>query len=240
MEHTGVGEMTISDKAIRDGLIYDFIEKHREGIKEEQEIPNIRRRNVVYLARRCHAPQPHSQHVAKLATRLFDETESLHGLGPREREWLEYAALLHDIGYMINSRQHHKHTYYLITHSDLSGLAAEEIEMIANIARYHRRAMPSDDHPSVEGMSNKRRKNLEMLSAILRIADGLDRSQFSVIQDLHVKLGVPVVVQLDTGGDAELELWAAKGRADLFEKAFKRPIQFETTRIASSMNGESA
>jgi len=234
MERTGVHELTISDKAIREGLIYDYIEKHREGIKTEQEIPNIRRRNVIYLARRCHYPEIHSQQVARLATRLFDETVSLHGLGEREREWLEYAALLHDIGYMINLRQHHKHAYYLITHSDLNGLAADEIEMIANIARYHRRALPSTAHDSIKALPEKRRKVLEMLSAMLRIADGLDRSQFSVIEDLRIRIGKPITVLLDTAGDAELELWAARGRADLFEKVFKRPVQFETTR---SVNG---
>ena len=232
---TGLREMTLSDKAIREGIIFDFIEKHREGIKSEQEIPNIRRRNVIYLARRCHYQEAHSHHVAGLATRLFDETVSLHGLGDREREWLEYAALLHDIGYLINSRQHHKHTYYLITHSDLNGLAVDEIEMIANIARYHRRALPHTEHDPVKAMSGKRRKVLEYLSAILRIADALDRSQFGVVKDVRVKLGKPVIVRLDTTGDAELELWAARGRADLFERAFKRHILFETT---SSPNGD--
>ena len=232
MELTDLREMTLSDKAIREGIIFDFIEKHQEGIKTEQEIPNIRRRNIIYLARRCQYAEAHSHHVAKLATRLFDETVALHGFGEREREWLEYAALLHDIGYLINSRQHHKHTYYLITHSDLNGFAVDEIEMIANIARYHRRALPQADHESVKTLSGKRRKILDILSAILRIADALDRSQFAVVKDLRVKLGRPVTVRLDTSGDAELELWAARGRADLFERVFGRPIEFEP--IASS------
>lgn len=107
MERIGHDEMTISDKAIREGLIYDFIEQNREGIQAEQEIPNVRRRNVIYLARRCHYPQTHSHHVAKLAIKLFDQTKLLHGLGEQEREWLEYAAILHDVGYLIHARQHH-------------------------------------------------------------------------------------------------------------------------------------
>jgi exopolyphosphatase/guanosine-5'-triphosphate,3'-diphosphate pyrophosphatase len=228
MDRIGHDELTISDKAIREGLIYDFIEKHREGIKAEQEIPNVRRRHVVYLARRCHYPETHSRHVAELAGRLFDQTEPLHGLGEREREWLEYAALLHDIGYLINSRQHHKHAYYLITHSDLSGLTAEEIEMIANVARYHRRALPRDDHAPLKALSSRSRRVLDVLSALLRIADALDRSHFSVIQDLEVKLGKPVTITLKTAGDPELEIWAAKSRADLFEQVFKRPVHFVT------------
>jgi exopolyphosphatase/guanosine-5'-triphosphate,3'-diphosphate pyrophosphatase len=226
MEHLDQDQMTISDKAIRDGLIYDFIERNREGLRAEREIPNVRRRNVIYLARQCQYPKTHSHHVAKLATRLFDQTEPLHGLGEREREWLEYAAILHDVGYLINSRQHHKHAYYLIKNSDLYGLTADEIEMIANIARYHRRALPQAEHVPLKILSARDRRRLEALSALLRIADGLDRSHFSVIQDLDVKLGKPVTITLRTAGDPELEIWAARGRSDLFEKVFKRPVQF--------------
>jgi exopolyphosphatase/guanosine-5'-triphosphate,3'-diphosphate pyrophosphatase len=228
MERVDQNRLTVSDKAIRDGLIYDFIERNREGIRAEREIPNVRRRNVIYLARRCHYPRTHSHHVAKLAVRLFDQTKPLHGLGDQEREWLEYAALLHDVGYLINSRQHHKHAYYLIKNSDLYGLTADEIEVIAHIARYHRRALPRDDHATLESLPSKTRKTMEALSALLRIADALDRSHFSVIQDLHVQLDKPVVMTLQTGGDPELEIWTARNRADLFEKVFKRPVQFMT------------
>ncbi|MEK6525745.1 MAG: Ppx/GppA phosphatase family protein [Nitrospirota bacterium] len=228
MERIGHDEMTMSDKAIREGLIYDFIARNREGLRAEQEIPNVRRRNVIYLARRCHYPQSHSHHVATLATRLFDQTKPLHGLGEREREWLEYAAILHDVGYLINARQHHKHAYYLIKNSDLYGLTADEIEMIANIARYHRRALPQDKHASLKALPARNRRTLEVLSALLRIADGLDRSHFSVIQSLDVKLGKPVTITLQTAGDPELEIWAARARTDLFEKIFKRPVQFAT------------
>ncbi len=227
MKQAGQDTLTISDKAIREGIIYDFMQRHQEGIRAEQEIPNVRRRNVLYLAQRCQYPQTHSHHVARLAVQLFDQTAALHKLGEREREWLEYAALLHDIGYLINPRQHHKHAYYLITQSDLDGLTAEEIELIANIARYHRRALPEAKHEPFEALSVKHRRAVQKLSALLRIADGLDRSHFSVIQSLDVTLGNPVTITLQTAGDPELEIWAARGRADLFEKVFKRSVQFD-------------
>ncbi len=232
MERTDHHELTISDKAIREGLIYDFIQRHRDGLRVEQEIPNVRRRNVVFLARRCHSPETHTQHVAKLATRLFDQTKPLHGLDERAREWLEYAAILHDVGYLINVRQHHKHAYYLIKHSYLAGFTAEEIEMIAQIARYHRRAIPHDRHATLEILSARNRRTLNMLSAMLRIADGLDRSHFSVVQDLEVQLGKPVLILVRTSGDPELELWAARNRADLFEKVFNCAVRFETRPVA--------
>ncbi len=231
LQRIGHDKLTISDKAIREGIIYDFIQRHQEGIRAEQEIPNVRRRNVLYLAERCRYPQAHSHHVARLAGQLFDQTAALHKLGEREREWLEYAALLHDIGYLINSRQHHKHTSYLITNSDLDGLTAEEIEIIANIARYHRRALPDLKHKPYKSLSVKNRRSVQKLSALLRIADGLDRSQFAVVQKLKVKLGNPVKIMLYTTSDPELEMWAARSRGDLFVRVFKRAVNFSSHAI---------
>jgi exopolyphosphatase/guanosine-5'-triphosphate,3'-diphosphate pyrophosphatase len=219
-------ELTISDKAIREGVIYDFIQRHREKIKAEQETPDVRRRNVIGLARRCQVPPDHGDHVAKLALQLFDQTRTVHGYGRKEREWLEYAALLHDVGYMINPRQHHKHTYYLIKHSDLSGFQSEEIEIIANVARYHRRSHPQKKHIAYAALSGASRGVIDTLSAMLRVADGLDRSHFAVVRSLQVRLGTTVTLSLQTAGDVELELWAAKGRADLLEKVLGRKVQF--------------
>ncbi len=221
-------ELTICDKAIREGIIYDFIQRHHERIQAERDIPDVRKRNILALAHRCHVSETHALHVAGLALRLFDQTAPLHGFGPREREWLECAAILHDIGYHINSRQHHKHAYYLIKNSDLSGFTAEEIDLVANVARYHRRSVPSRKHDEFQVLSASTQRVINVLSALLRIADGLDRSQFSVVQNVDVKLGKSVVITVQASGDAELEMWAARGRSDLFEKVFKRPVQFVT------------
>ena len=222
-------ELTLCDKAIREGIIYDFIQRHHDRIQAERDIPDVRKRNILALAHRCHVSETHALHVAGLALRLFDQTKALHGLGQREREWLESAAILHDIGYMINSRQHHKHAYYLIKNSDLSGFTAEEIDLIANIARYHRRSVPTRKHDEFTVLPEGSQRVINVLSALLRIADGLDRSQFSVVQNIDVKLGKTVVITAQVSGDAELEIWAARGRSDLFEKVFKRPVQFMTT-----------
>ncbi|MCC6966450.1 MAG: Ppx/GppA family phosphatase [Nitrospira sp.] len=222
-------ELTLCDKAIREGIIYDFIQRHHERIQAERDIPDVRKRNILALAHRCHVSETHALHVARLALRLFDQTKELHGFGPREREWLECAAILHDIGYMINSRQHHKHAYYLIKNSDLSGFTAEEIDLVANVARYHRRSVPTRKHDEFTALPADSQRVINVLSALLRIADGLDRSQFSVVQNIEVKLGKTVVITAQVSGDAELEMWAARGRSDLFEKVFKRPVQFLTT-----------
>lgn len=229
LELSGLDEMTLCDKAIREGAIYDFIVRHRERLKAETDIPDVRRRNVIGLARRCQAPEVHSLHVASLALRLFDQTKRLHGLGQQEREWLEFAAMLHDIGYLINPRQHHKHAFYLIQNSDLGGLTADEIDVIANVARYHRRATPSLKHQGFESLRPRLKRIVRVLSALLRIADGLDRTHFSVVQTVNVKAGTTVTIEAFVTGDAEMELWAAKNRADLFHQVFRHRIRFTET-----------
>jgi len=226
LERSGLNEITLCDKAIREGVIYDFIVRHREGLKAERDIPDVRRRNVIGLARRCHAPEAHSLHVADLALSLFDQTKSEHRLGQQERTWLEYAAILHDVGYLINPRQHHKHAYYLIKHSDLGGLAVEEIDVVANIARYHRRALPSLKHEAFACLTSRLQRVVKLLASLLRIADGLDRTHFSLVQALSVKFGKQITIEVHLTGDAEMELWAAKSRADLFEQVFRRRVQF--------------
>jgi exopolyphosphatase/guanosine-5'-triphosphate,3'-diphosphate pyrophosphatase len=164
--------------------------------------------------------------VAALALRLFDQTKRLHGLGPRERSWLEYAAILHDIGYLINPRQHHKHAYYLIMNSDLGGLTADEIGVIANVARYHRRAVPGLKHQGFEGLTPRMKRVVRILSALLRIADGLDRTHFSVVRTVNVKAGKTLTIEATVTGDAQMELWAAKNRADLFQQVFRQHVRF--------------
>lgn len=225
-ELSGLNEVTLCDKAIREGVIYDFIVRHREGLKAENDIPDVRRRNVIGLARRCQAPEVHSLHVANLALSLFDQTKKAHRLGEQERTWLEYAAILHDVGYLINPRQHHKHAYYLIKHGDLGGLRAEDIDMVANIARYHRRAVPSLKHEGFDLLTPRSQRVVKILASLLRIADGLDRTHFSLVQAVRVKFGKQITIELQLTGDAEMELWAAKSRADLFEQVFHRRTQF--------------
>lgn len=226
LELSGLHEITLCDKAIREGLIYDFIVRHREGLKAETDIPDVPRRNVIGLARRCQTPEVHALHVASLALRLFDQTKREHHLGHQERTWLEYAAILHDVGYHINPRQHHKHAYYLIKHSDLGGLTAEDIDVVATVARYHRRAVPALKHEEFDRLTPRLQRVVKILASLLRIADGLDRTHFSLVQAVRVKFGKQITIEVHLTGDAEMELWAAKSRADLFEQVFRRRLQF--------------
>jgi len=230
MERLDIEEMTVSDKAIREGLLHDFIERHREGIQAEREIPNVRRRDVLRLARKCQYDPVHTHHVAKLCLQIFDQTASAHKLGEREREWLEYAAILHDVGYLINSRQHHKHSYYLIKNCDLVGFTADEIELLANIARYHRKAIPEDDHRTLKDLPEDLRDTLTVLGGILRVGDALDRSHFGVVQSVRCAMSSDAVdIGLVATDEAALEIWAARERTDLLSQGLKRTIRFTKT-----------
>jgi exopolyphosphatase/guanosine-5'-triphosphate,3'-diphosphate pyrophosphatase len=230
MERLDLSEVIICDRTIREGLLYDFIERHREGIQTEHEIPNVRRRHVLQLARKCQYDTVHSHHVAKLCLQLFDQTATLHKMGEREREWLEYAAILHDVGYLINPRQHHKHSYYLIKNSDLAGFTADEIELIANVARYHRRAMPEEDHRTLKDLDPDLRDTLTVLAGILRLGDALDRSHFGVIESVRCDIAPDTMeIGLTTTDEAALELWAARDRKELLAQGLNRSIRFAKT-----------
>ncbi len=233
MECLEVKQVRISDKAVREGVIYDFIQQHHEGLLAEQEIPNVRRRQILLLARRYQYPKVHSQHTAKLALSLFDQTQSIHGMDAFEREWLEYAAFLHDIGHHIQENQHHKHTYYLITHADLPGFSLDEIRVIANVARYHRRGLPKTSHQGFKLLNAGQRKTVLGLSAILRIADGLDRTHFSVVKAVKVDVGKSLRLRVSFRYDPELELWTTERRKRLFEKTFHCSVELQAAAAST-------
>ncbi|TFG59367.1 MAG: HD domain-containing protein, partial [Nitrospirales bacterium] len=178
-------------------------------------------------------PKVHSHHTAKLALSLFDQTTSIHGMGEVEREWLEYASLLHDIGHHIQENQHHKHTYYLMTHADLPGFSADEIGILANVARYHRRGLPKVGHQGFKLLNAEQRKTVLGLSAILRIADGLDRSHFSVVKAIKVDVGKSLRLQIVFRYDPELELWTTERRKKLFEKIFHCQVELHPSGVTT-------
>ena len=124
----------------------------------------------------------------------------MHGLTDREREWLEYAALLHDVGGLISYARHHRHSYYLIKNGDLRGFHPDEIEVIALVARYHRRGTPKRSHEEYAELSSSLRRTVRTLSSILRVAESLDRSHAQAITGLELRdRGEDVLLQVHTG-----------------------------------------
>jgi exopolyphosphatase / guanosine-5'-triphosphate,3'-diphosphate pyrophosphatase len=220
--------ITLCDLALREGLVLDYIQKNSAHIRKVERIPDVRRRSVVELAERCNYHADHARQVARLALALFDQTRAIHGLGAREREWLELAALLHDIGMHIGHEDHHRHSAYLIRNGGLRGFEPAEIETMALVARYHRLAPPKKSHPEYGALRASQRKIVKNLAAILRLAEGLDRSHAQVVRNLDVHdRESHLAVQLATTGDAELELWAAARHAKPLSRVLGTEIRFE-------------
>jgi exopolyphosphatase / guanosine-5'-triphosphate,3'-diphosphate pyrophosphatase len=216
--HAGVDRFQVSDRALREGLVLAAL---GQPIPPAAEPEDLRRRQVLQLAGRSETVYRHNQQTARLAVRLFDVTASLHGLGAREREWLEYAALLHDIGYSIHYKGHHKHAYYLITNAVLDAFDQREIEIIANVARYHRGAHPKASHPNLAALKPWQQRTIHKLAALLRVADALDRTHASRVEEIYCAIGRhKATLEVLSRYSVDLELEAAREHARFFAKVF--------------------
>jgi exopolyphosphatase/guanosine-5'-triphosphate,3'-diphosphate pyrophosphatase len=223
--HAGVDRLHLCDRALREGLVLEMI---GDAPLAAAAAGGARRRQVLELAQRAPAMWAHAQQVARLATRLFDLTAPVHNLGPREREWLEAAALLHDVGYSIHFERHHKHALYLISTSGLDAFDPREIEILAHVARYHRGALPKPRHAEFAALRPWQQQTVRQLAALLRLANALDRTHAARVVELHAALAKRkrVVIELLSPFDVELEISAARHRADLFAQVFGRKVEF--------------
>src|SRR5205823_164781 len=231
----------LCDLSLREGLVLDYIAQHRKQIAQADRYPDVRRRSVFELAERCNFWPDHAHQVARLAVALFDQTRAIHGLTDRERDWLEYASILHDLGVHISYERHHKHSYYLIKNGDLRGFEPEEVEAIALIARYHRQATPKRRHEGFSAFDRRHRRAIRTLSAILRLAESLDRShsQTIIAVELHDR-GDDGLLQVRTTGDAELELWAASRHSAPFERVIGKPVRVEVSDTSNAEQSDDA
>jgi len=213
------------DRALREGLVVDYIAHHRPGIRLVDAVPDLRRRSVIHLARRCGTYSLHALRVARLARQLFDQLNPVYRLPASDGDLLQYAGMLIDIGYLIDAVNHHKHAYYLIKNGHLDGLSSLDVEILANVVRYHRKALPKLRHEGFAGLSATDRFRVKVLGGILRLAAGLDRSHEGVVDRLvcHVQKERIELLVL-TREDGELEVWAANRRSDLLEEALGLPI----------------
>jgi exopolyphosphatase/guanosine-5'-triphosphate,3'-diphosphate pyrophosphatase len=230
LRRLGADDITLCDLALREGLVLDYIHRNTATIRKIERYPDVRRRSVVELGERYGYNPAHSRHVSQLALSIFDQTRAVHRLGDREREWLEYGALLHDAGVHISYERHHRHSYYLIKNGELRGFDPQEIEIIALLARYHRQATPKKSHEGYGLLKGHLRRTVRTLAAMLRLAEGLDRSHAQVVTALDVvPKGDQYVIRLKAAGDAELELWAAHRHGEPLEKVLHRPLRFEVS-----------
>lgn len=222
----GIKRVKISSQALREGIVLRFIKKEMsEGVRMHlDETP--RRRSVLELVHKCDWHKDHSIHVAEIALKLFDELSDELNLEFEDRELLEYASFMHDIGYHISHRKHHKHALYIINNADLKGFKEEEIDVMANVARYHRRSTPKSRHSHYKKLDKNVKNRVEKLSAILRVADGLDRSHFQNVRDLEVvKSNGQIKLNIETETDPNLEIWGAMRKRFLFEEVTGKELK---------------
>ena len=224
------GRCASANPRLREGMMADYLSRHLPDLSIRREVPDPRRRSVLDLARRCDWHQSHSEQVARLCMEFFDQTKPLHKLTATDRELIEYATLLHDIGWHIGRERHHKHSMYLILHGGLKNFTREEIRIIANIARYHRKVRPEISHREFAKLSAHGQRVVQIGAGLLRIADGLDRSHSSVVGGLKTKLRKKRIdISVKARGDAELEIWGARNKSEMLEEVLER-----TTRITQS------
>lgn len=180
------------------------------------------------LGYRCNWHKPHAEQVAQLSLMMFDELQPLHGLKERYRELLEYAAMLHNVGEFISISAHHKHSQYIIMNADLRGFAPTEIEIIGNVARYHRKQPPTEKHPLYFQLKPSHRRAVDVLSGILRISNGLERGHRQNVQSITARLDQErIVLEALTRFEPDIELWAAGGLKSWLEAVLGKTIVIE-------------
>jgi len=226
MTLAGVGTIVACPVAMREGIVDSRIAKLGRTSKGGG---SLRRKSVTALAHKTDCDLRHATHVARLATRIFDQTKELHGLDEGARELLHVAAVLHESGMHISDRGHHRHTYYLIRHADLRGFTEDQLLVIANVARYYRKAPPEVEHPNFSELTPELQNEVKRLSAILRIAEALDRGHRQRVRDVAVRAkNRKVTFVARTRADASVELTSAVRRAKYFESLFEKRVAFES------------
>jgi exopolyphosphatase/guanosine-5'-triphosphate,3'-diphosphate pyrophosphatase len=223
---TGAKSIRLSDYGVREGLVVDWLRRHASELSTIEAEGDLRMRSVLGLLGRFDTDGRHSRHVALLSLQLFDALAPWHGLEAKEREWLEFAALLHDVGSSIAYDGHAQHSAYIIRNGGLRGLTAEEIEIVALVARYHGGARPRKRRDEAfAGLPRKRRRTVRWLAAMLRVAEGFDRSHYQLVRGLSVRRRAgKIFLVADARRQAQLEIWAGRRRASDLARLLDAPV----------------
>ncbi len=225
-EQNGAEEILVPRVSLKDGLVLDLLarEKGAERFLDLREQVGVSCRQI---AARYRVDIKHSEKVSELALQLFDKTESLHGLGKQERIYLEAAALLHDIGYFISMQKHHKHSHYIIANTEIVGFSPSERLVVAGIARYHRKAVPTSGHPEVEGLSKREQEVVRALASMLRIADALDKEHAGAVHGIDCRLqDGSLLLRALSRKSCRLEALSVSKNASMFREHFGVDVQF--------------
>ena len=225
-ELCGTDEIIVPHVGIKEGVLYDLV----GGLAHQRDHEDRQERDVligaVTVGRKYLFDEDHARHVANLAVSVFDQTRPLHELGSADRKILTAAALLHDIGQFVSYKGHHKHSLYLLSNTELPNFTQREMELVANVARYHRKGEPAPHHPHYESLSDTDKQRVLKLSAVLRLADSLDREHVQRVRHVDVRIGESeITLWLEGAGDLLLEGWSLKKKSQLFTKVFGRKVR---------------
>ena len=226
MEELGLEEIRISHRELRDGLLVDYLSNF-EGFRVLQKSP-MRNRSVLHLGRSCNFDEKHSEAVALLALQLFDSAKQigLHHLGENERELLKYSSTLHDVGDFLSFSNHHLHSHYIISNAELLGFDPQEIQIMANIARFHRKKLPSRKAMKAAGMDEKIKQCVAILSTFLRFAEKLDRSHSGLVKKAEFvwENEDRVLLEFYSDSDCSFEEWSVVQNRQAFYEAFGKQL----------------
>jgi len=227
MKRFRVNTLVIHTRGVRDGLVREMIDDLLGAAAAATiDTPRLRDEAIERLAAACSGELEHGRTVAALAGRIYQQLTAPLSLRSEDQLLLECAARLQDVGYVINYDQHHKHSYHLIRNSRLPGIRGHDLEIIANVARYHRGAYPKRKHENLARLSAEDQQRVHRMAAILRLAGGLDRSRSQMVRDVIASIdddGLTLDVVADQ--EPQVDIWGAERRTELFEKVFGMPVQ---------------
>ncbi|HWR24911.1 MAG TPA: Ppx/GppA phosphatase family protein [Methanosarcina sp.] len=227
MEELGLSEIMVSKFGLREGLLIDYISKSEFSYLITQM--SVRKRSIMQLGLTCNFDEEHAHTVTRLALELFDSIQALgiYDFSEKERELLEYGSTLHDIGTFLSYDTHQTHAYHLIRESNPPGFQPEEVEIIANLAYFHRKNVPKKKHPNFAGLDKEIIKSIKVLSTLLRIAEGLDRSHTGIVSHVRVYIASTnnLVLEMHAQQECQLEIWEVEKQKKYFKKIFGYSIQ---------------
>jgi exopolyphosphatase/guanosine-5'-triphosphate,3'-diphosphate pyrophosphatase len=232
MEQFKLDKITVSERGLIHGMLIDYLSRH-EGFAELNEM-SVREMSVLMLGRSCNLNEKHANFVTSLAMQLFDSSMKikLHSLGEEERELLKYASFLHDIGDFISFSDHPLHSAYIVSNAELLGFKQSEINIMANVVRFHGKKLPVREDSSTAEFDDGY-NTISVLSMLLKLAENLDRSRTGIIKNAEFKLegGDKVILSLVSAGDCQLEIWGVNENLEAFGDVFKKKIELEIKNI---------
>lgn len=224
MRQLHVNVVQVHTRGVRDGLLLTMVQQSPTPPAVPAE---DRRAAVEEFAKNCGVDLTHARQVARIAGSLWKQLAVPLGLKPEDGELIESAALIANVGYLINFEGHHKHSYHLIVNSELPGFERRQLQILANVARYHRGTRPKKRHENFAELSLEDQQRVCALAAILRLALALDRTHQQNVAEVRARVRDDIVrITFQSQGDTDVDLWAAERKVDLFEKVFGRKVRF--------------